>query len=264
MSNKNLLEHENNFATSMGAAFVGERVVLWGRDLHHDPKLKHASWFEVFLYSITGGRFFSKAEVKLLNAIWAYTGYPEPRLWNNRIAALAATTRSTKTAGIAAAIFASAATLYGHRPDTRSFDFLKRAKKAIDQGENLRSFVKKEIRTYRVLFGYGRPINNAVDERIPPLLELMEQLDIEKGKYFKLATEVENILPGQRMNVAVLSAAITADLNFSINEYTSFVMFVFSGGMLPCYTESIKKPTGAFFPLRSSCIEYQGVERRKW
>ena len=87
-----LLENENHWETRMGGWFPGERVVYRGQDLHVD--LKDMSWMELYVYGITGRRFDEK-QLKILNAIWANTSYPEPRLWNNRVAALAGTARST-------------------------------------------------------------------------------------------------------------------------------------------------------------------------
>ena len=261
MSNKILLESEDNFVTDIGAAFVGDRAVFKGKDLHKD--LKYCSWMEVFLYGITD-RFFSAAEIKLINSLWSYTSYPDPRLWNNRAAALAGTARSTKAAGVSASISLCEAKLYGAGSCVKGIDFLQRAFASVEQGVSLREFVKQEIKRYRVIYGYGRPIKNATDERVAPTLELMSELGIARGPYVELAFAIEKVLPRQKMNMAALGGAIAADLGFTASQFHSFTIFCTVGGVLPCLDEALKKPEGSFFPLRSNSIAYEGVERRTW
>ena len=93
---------ENTWTTSLGAYFPGERVVLRGRDLF--TELKDLSWIGLLIYGITGNIPDQKS-VRLLNGIWTLaTSYPDPRIWNNRIGALAGTARSTATLGVSAGI----------------------------------------------------------------------------------------------------------------------------------------------------------------
>ena len=56
-------------------------------------------------------------------AIWTHTSYPDARLWNNRVAALAGTARSTGTLGIAAALAVSEAKIYGGAHNLRAANF---------------------------------------------------------------------------------------------------------------------------------------------
>src|SRR3569833_2523796 len=82
-----LLENAGCWRTKMGAFFQGKRVVNRGKDLF--TELGHLSWMQLFLYGITG-RIFSEAQCNLFEGIWVLcTSYPDPRLWNNRIAVLA-------------------------------------------------------------------------------------------------------------------------------------------------------------------------------
>jgi hypothetical protein len=93
MNGPELLEqHVGRLITSAGAFFPGERAVFRGHDLH--ASLKHLDWLELYLFGITGRRF-SPQQMKVLHAMWTYTSYPDARLWNNRVAALAGTARSS-------------------------------------------------------------------------------------------------------------------------------------------------------------------------
>ena len=84
----------------MGTFVPGSHVIFRGKDLHAD--LKDMDWMALYVFGITGRRF-SPEQLRLMHAIWSYTSYPDVRLWNNRVAALSGSSRSTGTLGVAAA-----------------------------------------------------------------------------------------------------------------------------------------------------------------
>jgi citrate synthase len=260
-----LLDHEDHWVTRMGAWFPGERVVFRGKDLFHD--LKDHRWMALLLYGITG-RIFDENQVRLLEGMWTLcTSYPDPRLWNNRVAALAGTARSTTTLAISAANAVSEASIYGHRPIIRAIDFFIRTRVQLDNGANLEELIRTELKKHRVIAGYGRPVTRK-DERIEPLMALAEELGFSEGAYVKLAFAVEEILLQGRwrlhMNIAAVAAALAADQGLSRREYYQFLVLSFSAGMFPCYTDTLSKPEGGFFPLRCDRLRYAGKPRRLW
>ena len=261
---KQLLENEDRLVTRMGAWFPGERVVFRGQDLHAD--LGHMTWMDLYVYGITGRRF-TEAQIRILTAMWTHTSFPDPRLWNNRIAALAGTTRSTGVLGISAAIAASEATIYGRRTDIRAIDFFLRARKRLAEGTELAGLVKEEIKKFRSIYGYGRPLVRK-DERIPYMLKVAEDAGGHNGPYLRLAFDVEQILLKGRwrlsLNYGGVVAALCADMGFSAREYYLFAIPAFVAGMLPCFIEANEKPEGAFLPLSCSRIAYEGPHRRDW
>jgi citrate synthase len=260
-----LLNSEDILITDMGGWFQGERVVLRGKDLF--TEFANASWIEVLLFGITGRRFTSN-QIKLFNGVWNISAsYPDPRIWNNRIVALAGTARSTAALAIGAATAVSEATIYGRGPDIRSIDFLLRTKAKLDAGQDLGTIIKKELKLRRVIAGYGRPVINK-DERINPLEKLAKSLGLFDGAYVKLAYDVENYLIKGRyrmkMNVASLIASLCADQGLTAQEYYKYTVLCFSAGMFPCYIDAVNKPEGSFFPLRCERINYTGVAKRQW
>jgi len=265
MNGSQLLEKNvGKLVTSVGAFFPGERVVFRGYDLH--AELKDLDWLELYLLGITGRRFTSK-QMKVFHALWTYSNYPDARLWNNRIAALTGTARSTGTLGIAAALAVSEAQLYGWGAVLRVSVFLIRTKAQLDAGEDLKDLVSAEIKRHRGISGYGRPIVSA-DERIAPMMALLRETGLDGGAYLKLAFEVEKILLDGRwrlhMNYAALSAAIAADFGLSAYESYFFGIPGFLGGMPPCYLDAADKPEGQLFPLPCRMISYEGHKRRRW
>jgi hypothetical protein len=265
MNGPELLEqHVGKLVTSAGAFFPGERAVFRGQDLH--TSLKDMDWLEIYTFGITGRRFIPQ-QLKVLHALWSYTSYPDARLWNNRVAALAGTARSTGSLGIGAALAVSEAWIYGGIAELRAGEFISRTKIRVDAGANLAELVRAELKQERGIGGYGRPLASG-DERIIPLMALVREQGLSEGRHLKLAFEVEKILlTGRwrmRMNYVGLSSALCADLGMSPREYYFFAIPAFLAGMPPCYLDASEKPEGLLFPLPCRIMSYEGVPRRRW
>jgi hypothetical protein len=262
---KNLLDYEDRWSTGMGFVFAGERVVFRGKDLFHE--MKDMSWMELLLYGITG-RSFNENQIRLFNGIWVLsTSYPDPRIWNNRVAALAGTARSTSVLSIGAAVSVSEAKIYGFKPIVGAYSFIVQTKQRISKGENLKDIAVQEIKKLRAIPGYSRPFGNS-DERIGPLFSLAEQLGFTHGEHTTLAFQIEDIYQKNRyrlkMNVAALAAALSADQGLSLEEYYRYLTPCFIGGMLPCFIDTYNRQEGTFLPLSCERISYEGKPNRTW
>ena len=259
-----LEEHVGRLVTHIGAFFPGERVVFRGQDLF--TSLKDLDWLELYLFGITGRRF-TPQQIRVVQALWCSTSYPDARIWNNRVAALAGTARSTGTLGIAAALAVSEAGIYGGIVEQRASEFLIRAKARVDAGEDLAELVRAELKRHRGIGGYGRPITSA-DERIAPVMALVRETGLDGGPHLKLAFEVEKILLAGRwrwhMNSVGLTAALCADFGMSPREYNFFCIPAFLAGMPPRYLDAAEKPEWQLFPLPCRVMLYEGVSRRQW
>lgn len=259
-----LEQHVGRLVTSAGAFIPGERAVFRGHNLH--TSLKDLDWLELYLFGITGRRYTTQ-QMKVLHALWTYSSYPDARIWNNRVAALAGTTRSTGVLGIAAALAVSEAQLYGWGAVLRVSVFLTRTKIQLDAGDDLNELVRAELKRNRGIAGYGRPLISA-DERIAPMMALLREQGLDGGPHLKLAFEVEEILLNGRwrlrMNYAALSAAIAADFGMSPEESYFYGIAGFFGGMPPCFLDAAEKPEGQLFPLPCRMLTYEGVPSRRW
>ena len=198
--------------------------------------------------------------------MWVYTSYPDARLWNNRVAALAGSTRSTPALGLSAAMGMSEAVVYGGHPCVRAIDFLLQAQRQMRQGRSIEEIVAQELGQRRI-FGYGRPIH-AVDERLPWLLDLARELGLDQGEHMRLAHDVERVLvardPRLKMNYAALTAALAADIGLSISEFHHFQVPMLLAGMTPCFIEASERPPGTVFPLSCRHVAYEGRAKRRW
>jgi len=269
---------ENDWRTDIGGWFPGERVLLRGKNLLED--LGHMNWMGLLLFSITG-RQFNEQQIKLFEGVWVISSsFPEPRLWNNRVAALAGTARSTSGLGVSAGMAVSEAIVYGHRPSVAAMNFLHRIKQRMDKGERLDDVLRQIIRTpskgkpgfgknrqVSKLPGFGRPIISS-DERLQPLLQLAKELGFRQGPHVQLAEQIEKTLNGMghafTMNVAALVGALSADQGLTSQQFYHYAIMCFNAGIMSCAIDAGEKPEGAFFPLRCSRIKYTGKEQRTW
>lgn len=260
-----LTRTEENWQTEMGGSIPGERVVVRGKDLFSE--LEDFSWLKLLLFMITGREFEANA-LALLDKIWALTiSYPDPRVWNNRIGALAGTVRSTGSLGVGAGSAVSEAKIYGGQANIAAIDFIKECVIRIEAGETLEEIVRNELKINRAIYGYGRPVANG-DERIAPIKKIMEANGYANGKHVQLAYEIENFLMSGRwrlqMNITGLAAAVGADMGFSVKEYYLWLVNGFNAGITACYADALGKEEGALFPLRCERIAYQGIANREW
>ncbi len=255
---------EDNWQTEMGAWFPGERVVLRGKDVF--TELNECSWMEYLVYAVTGKE--SPKLAKIIEGLWLLsTSFPDPRLWNNRVAALAGSARSTGVLAVSAGIAISEATVYGLKPIKGALDFLYRASEKKDSGATIESIVKEELKNYRNVSGYGRPLTNA-DERIQPVVTFLKSMESHKGKFVKLAFEIEDFFKNTRykyrMNIAALNAATAADFGLTANEYYYMTTMAFTAGMFPCYIDAKTQTEGMFFPLKVERINSKSFATRTW
>jgi len=256
---------EDNWQTEMGAWFAGERVVFRGKDLF--TELNDLSWFKYLMFGITG-KVYSDKQMALIEAIWTLTvSYPEPRLWNNRVAALTGTANSTGILGTSAAIAATEASIFGNQINIIAIDFIKRAALLDGSDGSLEDLVKKEMKKNRIIPGYGRPLVQN-DERIQPLIDKAKTLNLTDGLHFKTAYNVEKTLINSRyrmvMNASGLAAALMADIGISNREYYYYTILAFSAGIIPCHIDAANKKEGTFFPLSCNRLNYTGHETRHW
>lgn len=259
-----LLATAGRLRTAMGAFFPGSHVIFRGHDLH--AGLNDMDWVELYVFGITGRRF-SAEQLRLMHALWTHTSYPDARIWNNRVAALAGSARSTGNLGLAAALAVSEASIYGRGIDLRAAQFFRRLRAELEAGRELAACLRAELEAQRSIAGYGRPIING-DERIAPTMALARRLGLADGPCTRLAFAVEEaLLAGRwrlRMNYGALAAALASDLGLSPEEYYQFMFPAFLAGMPPCYSEAKQRPEGTLFPLSCADLSYEGRPERRW
>lgn len=259
-----LREYVGPVKSRMGAAFEGSHVIFRGQNLHTD--LKEMSWPELYVFGITGRRFSAK-QLHLLEAIWRYISYPDVRIWNNRVAGLAGSVRSTGSLGIAASLAVAEGSIYGRGSDISAITFFIQTLEQLDQGKTLEECVCNELQHHRRISGYGRPFINK-DERNRHLLALAKDLGLDQGRYLRLALDIDHFLVSSRRRIRInyggLAAALGADLGLSPQEYYLCAFPAFLAGIPPCYMEAAERPEGVLFPVSCVDIVYEGPAQRAW
>jgi len=258
-----LEKFEDNWRTSMGGWSLEGKAVLRGKDIF--TELNDKTWMEYLLYAATGKE--STKIARLVEATWVIcTSFPDPRIWNNRVAALAGTARSSGALGAAGAVAVSEATIYGLKPIKGALDFLLRAEKRLDEGESLESIIRSELKEFRSVYGYGRPLVKG-DERIEPMMAFARSIGCGDGKYVKLAFQVDEYLSNSRykyeINGGALCAALLADEGLSPMDIYHMATFTFTAGAMPCFIDALNQQEGCFFPLRTARLNYTGGETVK-
>lgn len=266
MKNTNsLLVAENNWETSLGQAIPGVGGIFYGKDIAKE--LKQLSWTGLVWFAVTG-EIPDEKIVKLWDRVWVVcTNYPDPRIWNNRVASLCGTTKSTASLAVGGATAMSEAEIFGRRVDMRAHNFLLDAHKKISEGKPVSELIKFQLKEFRVIPGYGRPVN-PVDERVKPILDYAEELGYANRKYLTLACRLEKEILKTRykfyLNIGGVLAALSADFGLSSDQHAHLLTTCFSVGMLACYRDSSIKKEGTLFPLRCERISYEGENVRKW
>ena len=260
-----LEKFEDNWQTSIGGWSLEGKAVLRGKDIF--TELNDKPWMEYLLYAATGKE--SPKIARLIEATWVIcTSFPDPRIWNNRVAALAGTARSTGALAASGALAVSEATIYGLKPIKGALDFLWRAQDRLDKGDDLERIVKAELKQFRSVYGYGRPLVDS-DERIKPMMDFAHSIGCGNGKYVKLAFDVDEYLSSTRLkykiNGGALCAALLADEGITPMDIYHMATFTFTAGAMPCFIDASNQQEGGFFPLRTSRLSFTGVEEiRHW
>lgn len=259
-----LQQEVGKLRTRVGGAFVGSRAVFRGQDLHHD--LRDIGWFGLRALGITGRRFRPE-QLRLLEWLYVSTSYPDARIWNNRVAALAGTVRSTPNLALTGALAVSESVIYGRRNEFKAVSLFRRVHREMQNGATLADCIQRHLQTRGTLPGYGRPLASA-DERIAPAMQLARELGLADGPYVTLAFDIERYLKEQgkplQMNFGALVSAFGADIGFTPREHNLYAYPCFIGGMEPCYLEAVDKPPGHVMPTPCSGVRYEGAAPRTW
>ena len=255
---------DGNWPTDKGYWVPGERVFYREKSLFED--FNESSWFSLLLYGISG-TFPDPQFARIVELFWTIgTSFPDPRLWNNRVSALAGTTRSTAILGVTASTAISEAKVYGPQPLYLGSLFLRELDTLQGDDDAFESFIVSKLKKDRYLPGFGRPVI-ADDERIEPFLSQLNNLGFDKGKYQKIVDRVSGVLRRRRYrikpNIAIWGAAVFADMGYTPYQSYLIVALTFSAGFVPCYLDSLEKPEGVLFPLDCESIEYLGKGKRK-
>jgi citrate synthase len=258
-------KYHGRIVSSRGGWKIGSGVQNCGYDMMTDLVGK-VSYMQVVVLNATG-RLPSKALADWIEAVHICLSWPDPRIWCNRIGALAGSSRASGVAASCLGVLAAESTSYGIKPLISGVEFIEHALTQITQGTSVDDFISEETKKNGGkpnLMGYARPIAKG-DERIPAMEEVTKRLGFPTGENLSLAYKIEKTLHtryDESMNINGYVSAFLVDQGFSaIEVYRIFSAVVFSG-VTACYTDTADRIEGSFAPLKTSDVIYKGSPLR--
>lgn len=225
-----------------GVLRFGTQVVVHGKDLHSD--CRDLGFVHYLLFSITG-RTFEPAVVRVLEQAWVSTGYPDARIWCNRIAGYLGSARVDPGFAMSACIAASNSFAYGFKAMSLAYGVQCEIPAELDERD---VWLERALAARRVLHGYGRP-QHGHDERIVVALESLADAGLRAGpqlaRCFWLHAELQRA-KGIEMNVAALWAALAIDFGIERRHYEQFMLLMFAPGYAAVYADQRERPPFAF------------------
>ncbi|HMA93042.1 MAG TPA: hypothetical protein VKP30_10170 [Polyangiaceae bacterium] len=225
-----------------GIAQLGRQVIVHGKDLHHE--CLDLSYVQYLLFCATK-RAFDSTQARVLERLWISTGYPDARIWCNRIAGYLGAARVDPGLAMSAAIAASDSTTYGFRAMAQAYEVQSTIPEELSERE---AWLSAALAAGRILHGYGRVFTNR-DERIPAALKILADAGLRAGpalrRAFWLHRELGR-LKGIEMNISALWAAIAIDFGIGALEYQSFMLLMFAPGYVAVYNDQRSRKPFSF------------------
>ena len=230
--------------TRAGIALLGSRVLVHGLDLHAD--CLELGFVHYLLFCVTGRRF-DPVIARVLEELWVSTGYPDARIWCNRVAGYMGSARVDPALALSAALAATNSTSYGFQALRLAYRVQASLPEPLPERD---AWLASVLAERRVLHGYGRPVHGH-DERIDVALECLSRAGLRAGAALRRAFWLERRLGEQKgleMNIAAVFAAIGIDFGLSEREFDAFMLLELVPGYMAVYAE--QRQRGALEFLR--------------
>ena len=228
--------------SSAGIAVLGSRVVVHGLDLHAD--CLQLGFVHYLLFCVTGRRF-EPVVARVLEELWVSTGYPDARIWCNRVAGYLGSARVDPALALAASLAATNSVAYGFQALHRAYCVQASLPGPVHERE---VWLEGVLAQRRVLHGYGRPVFGH-DERIDVALEILARAGLPAGAALRRAFWLERRLAqrkGLEMNIAAVFAAIAIDVGLDAREFDAFMLLELAPGYMAVYAEQRQRPPFEF------------------
>jgi citrate synthase len=201
--------------------------------------------FLPYLYFCISGVELDARRARVLERLWIGTGYPDPRIWCNRVAGYLGSARVDPALALCAALAASNSQLYGFGALARAY----LVQTTIPEDLATRStWLEEQLRCHTKFAGYGRPISGS-DERILAGFSALAEEGLVAGSALRRADWLHQQLKrlkGVEMNAAALWAAVCIDFEMNYQDFTQFHLLMFVPGYMAVYGEQRSRPPLTF------------------
>lgn len=259
-------DYHGKIVSNRGGWKIGEGVKSCGYDMMDDLVGK-TTYMQVVILNATG-RLPSRKLADWIEAVHICLSWPDPRIWCNRIGALAGSSRTSCVAASTLGVLAAESSSYGIKPLVRGVEFIQHALQQILSGIIIPEFIKEEVKKHGgkpYLMGYVRPIAKG-DERIPAMERVTKDLGFEIGPHLTLAYEIEKELNDkyeETMNVNGYVSAFLSDQGYNEKEIYKIFSCLVVSGVTACFSDAEDRIEGGFSPLKTTDIAYKGKAYRK-
>lgn len=266
MNWEHIAKFRDQVTSKSGAWAIGGETTLHGYNIHQELVHK-TSWMQSILLSITG-RIYSSKESDFIESLFIVTGYPDPRLWCNRVAALAGSSQCTASSSISAALNSAEGKVFGGQAIFKAATFIQEAQCLRADGNELllESLLENHLLERKTIYGFGRPLTR-IEERIPPIIKKAASLNLKSGEHIQSALCIEEYFreqdKGLILNYGGYFSAWLLDLGLTPSQIYHLQLLLFYIGILPCYIEAFENEQGTFLPIACEDILYEGREGRE-
>ncbi len=228
--------------SSVGCVRLGKQVIVHGKDLHVD--CLDMSFVQYLLFCVTGRRV-SSAQARVLEGLWVGTGYPDPRIWCNRVAGYLGSARVDPGLAMSAALAASNSVEYGFLAQARAFELQSRIPEPSSARQH---WLDERLHAGAAFPGYGRPLTRS-DERIAAALHVLVREGQEAGPALHRAFWLRKELLRERqldMNILAVWGAVALDFGLEKGQYEAFMTLMYYPGYAAVYCDQRGRPAMSF------------------
>ena len=233
---------------SAGIVELGTRVIVHGKDLHND--CMDFSFIEYLMFCVRG-RSFDRRYARVLEQLWIASGYPDARIWCNRISGYLGAARVDPGLAMSAAIAASDSVDYGFHALNLAYAIQREIPEPLAERE---AWLDNQLAARRMLHGYGRP-HIRHDERIAVALKTLCDAGLRAGPALRRAFWLSKQLTARKqveLNISAAWAAIAIDFEVTEREYAEFMLLMFAPGYVAVYGDQRARAPLAFLPDHQS------------
>lgn len=259
-------KYHGRIVSSRGGWKIGSGVQNCGYDMMNDLVGK-VSYMQVVVLNATG-RLPTKELADWIEATHICLSWPDPRIWCNRIGALAGSNRTSALSASCLGVLAAESTSYGIKPLSSGVEFIEHAYEHVSKGLSVEEFIALETKKFGGkphLMGYARPIAKG-DERIPAMEKITENLGFPVGKHLSLAYKIEEVLNkkfDETMNINGYMTAFLVDQGYTAQEVLRIYSTLVVSGVTACFIDTADRMEGSFAPLKTDDVVYKGAPLRK-
>lgn len=258
-------DRRQQIRTRIGQWHPGKGVTARGRSMLGEL-IYEISETQLRVLNITG-RLIDKKLAQWLETVSFLTSYPDPRIWCNQIASLAACQGVSPVTGGALSFLAADSRAYGSCLNYLVVGAIEDTYNRYRQQGSFHAVVESYPKRFGSpsIPGFLRPIR-VHDERLQPMRRITNELGLCPGRYSEFVQLLSDYLEQHYscgMNIASYCCALLMDYEFTADQIYVLSVSNVEGGAMACFHDASKEKENGFLPLQCEDINYVGPPERE-